>query len=118
MSEENIIEGPWPNEDEAEFNTALEELLATHNEQTLGSTIAGVLEFLTARALLDGPFYLLTDDKQAITVIATDETATKVLESLPENVKSWEEMLSVDEPVVITDRDPGDEQDEPASEQE
>lgn len=99
---------------DTEFATAMEELLATTNEQTLGQTIAGVLEFLTAKAVIDGSFYLTTDDQKAMTVIAVDAEAETLLSIMPETIKPWED---TEEP-YITDADPGDEQDEPASEQE
>lgn len=114
---ENIIEGPWQGGDaeitDAEFETAMEELLATIDQEQFGRTIAGVLEFLTVRAMLAGPFYLLTDDEQAITIIAANESAKELRDLLPDNVKSWEELLASEEE-YITNADPGDEQDEPA----
>jgi len=57
MTEENI-----------EYDSAMHELVATNDEESLGRTIAGVLEFLTARAVVDAPFYISTDDESAITV--------------------------------------------------
>jgi hypothetical protein len=121
MTDNIVVEGPWSNKEdsmsEENFESALEELLATHNQDTLGTTIAGVLEFLTARALLDGSYYLMTDDQKAITVIAVDEDATTIHKGLPEGVRSWEELIE-NTAEVITDRDPGDERDEPASESE
>jgi hypothetical protein len=102
---------------EEEFNSALEELLATTNEEMLGRTIAGVLEFLTVRAIVDGPFYLLTDDEKAITVVAADEAAQEVKNALPENIKSWDEYED-DNVTYLNNVDPGDEQDEPATESE
>jgi len=99
---------------EEEYQTAMAELLASVDEEQLSRTVAGVLEFLTMRAIIDGPFYLMTDDKQAITVIAANEDATNLLEVIPDNFKSWEEYIT-DTVEYISDRDPGDEQYEPAS---
>jgi hypothetical protein len=121
MSESEIIVGPWGEEeydmsdDTPEFASAVEELIATHTEETLGMTIAGVLEFLTIQAVVNGPYYITTEDKQALTVVAANEDAEALISVLPSNFKSWDDE---DEPTFISDADPGDEQDEPASEQE
>ena len=127
MTEDNnVVEftGDWQGEDtptemtQEEYESAMHELLSTVAEDELGRIIAGVLEFLTARAVIDGGFYILTDDEQAITVFAANEDAKIIRDLLPEHFKSWED--EIDEPEVIpfdTNRDPGDEQpeDEPAS---
>ena len=123
MSDDNVVEftGEWQGDNAAvemtdeEYQSAMHELLSTVAEDELGRIIAGVLEFLTARALIDGAFYIMTDDEQAITVFAANEDATTLRSLLPESFKSWEDELEV--PPFDTDRDPGDEQpeDEPAS---
>jgi hypothetical protein len=41
--------------------------------------ISGVLEFLTMRALHEGPYYIMTDNKEAITVFAANKDAAKHL---------------------------------------
>jgi len=111
-TEDNVVELT-----QEEYDSAMTELLAQVDQEQLGRTVAGVLEFLTVRAIIDGPFYLMTDDEQAITVIAANEDAATLRAALPDNFKSWDEY--VEETVdYITDSDPGDEQDEPASEQE
>jgi hypothetical protein len=111
-TEDNVVELT-----QEEYDSAMTELLAHVDQEQLGRTVAGVLEFLTVRAIIDGPFYLMTDDEQAITVIAANDDAAALRAALPDNFKSWDEY--VEETVdYITDRDPGDEQDEPASEQE
>jgi hypothetical protein len=76
-----------------------------------------VLEFLTVRAIIDGPFYLLTDDEQAITVMAANEDAEALLKALPSNFKSWDDYNDEAEEQIkfLTDTDPGDEQDEPTA---
>lgn len=119
-TEENIVEftGEWQGGDAEEMTTeemdsAMRELLAEVDEERLGRTIAGVLEFLTVRAIVDGPFYLITDDEQAITVIAANEDAKALRDALPANFKSWEEYNEVEE--FLTDTDPGDEQHEPTA---
>lgn len=111
-TEDNVVELT-----DEEYNSAMEELLAAVDQEQLGRTVAGVLEFLTVRAIIDGPFYLMTDDKQAITVIAANDDATALRDALPENFKSWDEYVE-DTVDYLTDTDPGDEQDEPATESE
>ena len=119
MSEENnVIEVNFDSEEQEP--TALQHLLMETPAENLSVIIAGVLEFLTVRALQDGPFYVETDDKLAITVLATQEDAEALRAVLPKNFKSWEELdLSSDEDEdFTTNSDPGDEQDEPATESE
>ena len=94
---------------EKQYATAMEELLNETTMDDLGKTISGVLEFLTMRAFHEGPYYIMTDDEEAITVLATGDSATALKNVLPDNFKPWDE---VDEPEVITDRDTGDEQDD------
>ena len=48
---------------DAEYATAMEELLNESTAEQLGKTISGVLEFLTMRAYHQGPFYMMTDDE-------------------------------------------------------
>ena len=91
-----------------EYDSAMTEMLATTDMEQLGRTISGVLEFLTMRALHDGAFYIMTDDQMAITVFAANDDAKALRAALPDNFKSWEDDLN--KPEVITDRDPGDEQ--------
>lgn len=95
--------------DEVEYATAMEELLAQNTLDDLGKIISGVLEFLTARAVHEGSFYIMTDNKEAITVFAADKDAVAVKNSLPDSIKSWDDLTGEEQ--VITDRDPGDEQD-------
>ena len=97
-------EGPTPEE----YDSAMTEMLATTDMEQLGRTISGVLEFLTMRALHDVAFYIMTDDQMAITVFAANDDAKALRAALPDNFKSWEDDLN--KPEVITDRDPGDEQ--------
>ena len=105
MTEENI-----------EYESAMHELVATSDEQGLGRTIAGVLEFLTARAVVDAPFYITNDDENAMAVFAANSDAKDLRASLPGHYKSWDDDL--DEPEFITNADLGDEQDESATESE
>lgn len=100
-------------EDIVKYETAMHELVATHDEESLGRVIAGVLEFLTARAVVDAPFYIKTDDGSAIAVFAADEAAKALAGILSDEYKSWDDDL--DEPEFLTNADPGDEQDEPTA---
>lgn len=119
-TEDNIVEftGEWQGDasemTETEYRSAMEELFATIEQEALGTVISGVLEFLTAKAVIEGPYYIMTDDKQAVTVFASNEAAETLMRILPENFTSWED--ETDE--FITNADPGDEQDESATESE
>lgn len=118
--EDNVIEGPWegnpdaPEMTQEQYDTAMQELLATSDEERLGMIISGSLELLTMNALDKGSFYLQTDDKQAVTVIAVNEAATALMDTLPEVIVSWDTLVAD----FTTNSDPGDEQDEPATESE
>lgn len=121
-TEDNIVEftGEWQGDasemTETEYRSAMEELFATIEQEALGTVISGVLEFLTAKAVIEGPYYIMTDDKQAVTVFASNEAAETLMRILPENFTSWEDEDETDE--FITNADPGDEQDESATESE
>lgn len=121
-TEDNIVEftGEWQGDDsemsEAEYQTAMEELFATVEQEALGTVISGVLEFLTVKAVVEGPYYIMTDDKQAVTVFAANEDAETLMSILPEGFTSWEDEDEADE--FISNADPGDEQDESATESE
>jgi len=121
-TEDNIVEftGEWQGDDsnmsEAEHQTAMEELFATVEQEALGTVISGVLEFLTVKAVVEGPYYIMTDDKQAVTVFAANEDAETLMSILPEGFTSWEDEAEADE--FISNADPGDEQDESATESE
>lgn len=92
-----------------EYATAMDELLNGSTMDDVGRTISGVLEFLTMRALHEKAYYITTDDGEAIAVFAVKEDAALLKSVLPDTFKSWDEE---DEVPVITDRDPGDEQDD------
>lgn len=117
-TEDNIVEftGEWQGDDaemsDAEYRSAMEELFATIDEDSLSMVISGVLEFLTAKAVVEGPYYIMTDDKKAITVFAANEDAEALVNALPKNFVSWEDE-EADE--FISNADPGDEQDEPTT---
>jgi len=121
-TEDNIVEftGEWQGDDsemsDAEYQTAMEELFATVEQEALGTVISGVLEFLTVKAVVEGPYYIMTDDKQAVTVFAANEDAETLMSILPEGFTSWEDEDEADE--FISNADPGDEQDESATESE
>ena len=109
----NIEDAEWEGGEDVpmtdkQYATAMEELLTETTMDELGTTISGVLEFLTARALYEGSFYIMTDNKEALAVFAAGEDAVAIKGSLPDNVKSWDDVAGESE--VITDRDTGDEQ--------
>jgi hypothetical protein len=94
-----------------EYATAMEQLVNETTAEELGRTISGVLEFLTMKAFHEGPYYIMTDDEQALTVFAAGDSALALKDNLPDNFKAWDE--DEDEgPEVITNRDLGDEQDD------
>ncbi len=95
-----------------EFFTAMDELLNESTADELGRTISGVLEFLTMKAFHEGPYYIMTDGQEAITVFATLDSAVALKKNLPDNFKAWDEGDEEDEAEVITNRDPGDEQED------
>lgn len=89
--------------------------------EMIGERISAVLEFLTLRAVADTPFMIFTDSEDAMVLFAAGDVVNVIRASLVNiPIKRWEDEL--DEPVDIeeflTDTDPGDEQDEPATEQE
>lgn len=89
----------------------------------IGERVAGVLEFLTVRAVIDGPFYIFTDNEDAMTLIAAGDVTDVIKASLNEiPIKRWEDELDIQQDAeilpFIADSDPGDEQDEPAAESE
>ena len=102
--------------------SALEKfLIETGGDETLiGERIAAVLEFLTIRAVMDGPYYVSTDDDKALVIFAVDEQAEKIRNSIPEDIvlKSWDDPMDAETETFLTDTDPGDEQDESSSEAE
>jgi len=117
MSDDNVVEftGEWQGDDidmsEAEYESAMEELLMTMDEEQLGRTVSGVLEFLTVKAIIDGPYYILTENKDAVTILAANSAVDEVLALLPKSVRPFDEAIEV--PPFKTNSDPGDEQDEP-----
>lgn len=122
-TEDNVVEftGEWQGETQEmsddEYASAMQELLEASDVDALGRTVAGVLEFLAVRAFVDGPYYIVNEDSTAITVIATNDNVTPLIDVLPENFRSWEDVT--DEAVdFIQHNDPGDEQHESASESE
>jgi hypothetical protein len=84
----------------------------------IGQQISGVLEFLTIRAVIDKPYMILTEDETGMVLIAAGDAVTEIREALKDiTIKNWEDPLD-EEATFLTDQDPGDEQDEPATEQE
>ena len=93
-------------------DTALEQLLKEVPMEDLGRVVSGVLEFLTVRAWADGSYYIMTDDQQALTVIATQDDVQLILDNLPDTILSWDELEAKVQAEFLTNTDPGDEQDD------
>ena len=104
-NEETIVE-----EAETVVPSAMEELLASGDVNALSRVISGVLEFLTVRATVDGPYYILADGNVAITVIAANDDVQRIVDALPEHVKSWADLEASTGEEFLTNTDPGDEQ--------
>ena len=98
--------------DEAATLSAMQELLTEGNMDDLSRTISGVLEFLTVRASVEGPYYILADGGVAVTIFAANDDVQRVIDTLPDHVKPWEDMSNLEEDDFLTDADPGDEQDD------
>jgi hypothetical protein len=62
------------------------------------------------RSVNDAPYYIMTDNGEALVVFAANDAATELRELLPDTYKSWDEPL--DEVEFLTDQDPGDEQED------
>lgn len=100
--------------DEAAPITAMQELLTEGNMEDLSRTISGVLEFLTVRASVEGPYYILADGGVAVTIFAANDDVQRVIDTLPDHVKPWEDMSNPEEDDFLSNADPGDEQDDKA----
>jgi hypothetical protein len=98
--------------EETTEDTALSQLLKETPTEDLGRVVSGVLEFLTVRAWADGSYYIMTEDKQALTVIATQDDVQLILDNLPDTILSWEELEAKVQAEFLTNTDPGDEQDD------
>ena len=96
--------------DEATPITAMQELLTEGNMEDLSRTISGVLEFLTVRASVEGPYYILADGGVAVTVFGANDDVQRIIEVLPDHVRAWENLESAEDVEFLTDTDPGDEQ--------
>lgn len=119
MTDDTVVEftGEWhgadentPEPTEAEIQQAMEEI----DFERLNSMVVSVLEYLTVRAVVDAPYYIMTDDKKAIALFAADADVEAILSVLPDNFKCMND--EIDD--FITNADPGDEQDESTSESE
>ena len=89
-TEDNVVEftGEWHGDSsndmtEAEYESAMQELLSQVDVDALSRTVAGVLEFLSVRAFADGAYYILNEDGTAITVVAAKDDVQPILDSLP-----------------------------------
>jgi hypothetical protein len=98
--------------------TPLKKMITECNadEVLIGERISAVLEFLTMRAVLDAPFTIFTDDKQAVAIFAANDDVATIVEGLPSNVKQWDDVAETDE--FTSNADPGDEQDDSSTEAE
>lgn len=119
MTDDTVVEftGEWqgadentPEPTEAEIQQAMEEI----DFERLNSMVVSVLEYLTVRAVVDAPYYIMTDDKKAIALFAADADVEAILSVLPDNFKCMNDEIED----FITNADPGDEQDESTSESE
>jgi hypothetical protein len=90
--------------------SALEELLAATEVTDLARIVSGVLEFLTVRASVDGPYYILADGGVAVTVFGANDDVQRIIEALPDHVRAWEDLDAAEDVEFLTDTDPGDEQ--------
>tara|TARA_R110000822_G_scaffold328_1_gene1373 strand:- start:2160 stop:2510 length:351 start_codon:yes stop_codon:yes gene_type:complete len=97
-----------------QYTSAMEELLSEDNMDNLSRTVSGVLEFLTVRASVEGPYYILADGGVAVTVFAANDDVQRVIDSLPDHVKPWEDMSDEEEGDFLNNADTGDEQDDGA----
>lgn len=108
------------NTEETMPSTPMTRMIAECNsdEVIIGERISAVLEFLTLRSVMDGPYKIYTDDKSAVAIFAANDDVEAVVKGLPDNVKDWNDMPMDDVEEFDTDRDPGDEQEpdnEPAA---
>jgi len=90
--------------------SALEELLAATEVTDLARIVSGVLEFLTVRASVDGPYYILADGGVAVTVFGANDDVQRIVDALPDHVRAWEDLDAAEDVEFLTDTDPGDEQ--------
>jgi hypothetical protein len=90
--------------------SALEELLSATEVTDLARIVSGVLEFLTVRASVDGPYYILADGGVAVTVFGANDDVQRIVDALPDHVRAWEDLDAAEDVEFLTDTDPGDEQ--------
>jgi len=104
-NEETTIDEPT-----SENKSAMEDLLTDNDMTDLARVVSGVLEFLTVRASVDGPYYILADGGVAVTVFGANDDVQRIIEVLPDHVRAWENLESAEDVEFLTDTDPGDEQ--------
>jgi hypothetical protein len=104
-NEETTIDEPT-----SENKSAMEDLLADNDMTDLSRVVSGVLEFLTVRASVDGPYYILADGGVAVTVFGANDDVQRIIEALPDHVRAWEDLDAAEDVDFLTDTDPGDEQ--------
>jgi hypothetical protein len=86
----------------------------------IGERCAAVLEFLTVRAVIDHPYVIATEDDKAMALFAAGDAVQEIKDALSGIlIKTWDDPLDDDTVIPFeTNRDPGDEQDEPTPESE
>lgn len=95
--------------------TPLQRMLEECNGDTeiLGERISAVLEFLTLRAVADGPYYIFTDSEEAMVLFASGDISKNIRERLDGiKIKRWEDELEPAAENFLSNVDPGDEQDD------
>ena len=121
--EDNVVEftGEWQGSDESndmtedEARIAMDELLAEVDLDRMNLIVSNVLEYLTYRAVNDTAYYIMTDDRSAMALFAAGDDAKTLISILPDTVKCMNDEYEDD---FITNSDPGDEQNESATESE
>lgn len=121
-TEDNVVDfGEWQGDDKAyqpteeEWQEAARELFLMQDAEQIAITVALVLELLTAKAMEVGSFYFKAETGNAITLVAVNDEANAVLKVMPESIANWTDIDEEPADEFLTDQDPGDEQDEPAS---
>jgi len=119
MTDDNVVEftGEWQGADEDTPEPTEEEIQQAMEDidfERLNAMVISVLEYLTVRAVVDAPYYIMTDDKKAIALFAAEADVDALLSVLPDNFKCMNDEIDA----FITNADPGDEQDEPTSDTE
>lgn len=120
--DDNVVEftGEWQGSEgetltEEEARIAMDELMSEIDLDRMNMIVANVLEYLTYRAIHDTAYYIMTDDRSGMALFAAGDDVETLLNILPSTVKCMNDEYDED---FITNADPGDEQNEPATESE